>query len=86
MYHYEQCGNLYKTYEYKVKYLEPFYTITYALYPMLARKAVFSGNIDGYYAREDELVLLAEEIKEQQEEKPELAPHTYAHRVSAGKI
>lgn len=74
LYHYEQCGNLYKTYEYKVKYLEPFYTITYALYPMLARKAVFSGNIDGYYAREDELVLLAEEIKEQQEEKPELAP------------
>lgn len=74
LYHYEQCGNLYKTYEYKVRYLEPFYTITYALYPMLARKAVFRGNIDGYYAKEDELVLLAGEIKEQQEKHPELAP------------
>lgn len=74
LFHYEKCGNLYKSYEYKVKYLEPFYTITYALYPMLARKAVFSGNIDGYMAREDELVLLAEEIAQQQEKSPELAP------------
>ncbi len=43
-------------------------------YPMLARKAVFSGNIDGFSAKEDELVELAEEIRALQETDSGMTP------------
>lgn len=74
IYHYEQCGDVYKIYWYKVEYLEAFYRITYDLYPVLARKAVFSRNIDGCYAQEDELVKLAEEIRSVQKKNSRITP------------
>lgn len=74
IYHYEQCDDIYKIYWYKVEYLEAFYRINYDLYPVLARKAVFSRNIDGCNAQEDELVKLAEEIKNIQKKDSRLTP------------
>ncbi|MEY8532425.1 AAA family ATPase [Blautia pseudococcoides] len=74
IHHYEQCGDRYKMYWYKVEYLEAFYRISYDFYPMLARKAVFSGNIDGFLAKEDELVELAEEIRLLQETDSRMTP------------
>lgn len=74
LYHYEQCGDIYKSYWYKVEYLEFFYKITYDLYPMLARKAVFSNNIDGYSAEKDELANLAEEIRTLQKKDEKMTP------------
>lgn len=74
IHHYEQCGDRYKMYWYKVEYLEAFYRISYDFYPMLARKAVFSGNIDGFLAKEDELVELAEEIRSLQETDSRMTP------------
>lgn len=74
IYHYERCRDRYKMYWYKVEYLEAFYRISYDFYPMLARKAVFSGNIDGFSAKEDELVELAEEIRALQETDSKMTP------------
>ncbi len=74
IYHWEQCGDRYKTFDYKVKYLEPFYGIPYDYYPILARKTKFRPRINGYEAKEDELAELAWEIEKEWEKDSAIAP------------
>ncbi len=74
IYHCQKYGDRYKALDYKVKYLEPFYRITYDYYPILARKVKFRPKINGYQAKEDELGELAREIEREWEKDSSMAP------------
>lgn len=63
IYHYEQCGDTYKVYWYKVEYLSAFYSVRHEVYPTIADNVEVESLRDSKLTGEDKLVELAEEIR-----------------------